>query len=223
MNKPIFSLILMALFSGSSCYALTPQEIVKKGDDVLNSPKDAFVLNTMEIIEKNGSLSIRESEMYQKGTEMRLIRFLAPADQRGIAFLSLPNDTMYLYLPAFHKIRQIASHIKNQNFAGTDFTYDDLSSFELAETHDSALIREEQEHYVLKLTPLDRRGKDYEYLYVFYQKDTFYPVKIEYYDRSQTVFKVLERKDIKKIKGHWISMALEVRNMKNEHATISRV
>jgi len=57
-----------------------------------------------------------------------MFRFTAPASQAGIAFLSLPNDVMYMYLPAFGKERRIASSAKNQNFAGTDFSYDDMES-----------------------------------------------------------------------------------------------
>jgi len=216
-------LMLIFLFTAGFCLAVSPKEIVKKGDEILNAPKDAYILNTMEITEKDGTKSIRESEMFQKGTDMRLIRFLSPADQRGIAFLTLPNEIMYLYLPAFHKIRQIASHVKNQNFAGTDLTYDDLSSFEVSKTHTAEFVREEDTMYVLKLTPLDPKGKDYEYLHIYYLKDNYYPVKTEYYDRSGNLWKILERKELKQINNYWISMELEVRDVKNDHTTISKV
>lgn len=216
-------LMLIFLFTACFCLAVSPKEIVKKGDEILNAPKDAYILNTMEITEKDGTKSIRESEMFQKGTDMRLIRFLSPADQRGIAFLTLPNEIMYLYLPAFHKIRQIASHVKNQNFAGTDLTYDDLSSFEVSKTHTAEFVREEDTMYVLKLTPIDRKGKDYEYLHIYYLKDNYYPVKTEYYDLSGNLWKILERKKLKQINNYWISMELEVRNVKNDHTTLSKV
>jgi len=79
----------------------------------------------------------------------------------GIAFLSLPDDVMYLYLPAFHKIRQIASHVKNQNFAGTDFTYDDLSAFRMAEKHTAVMISQDGKYYVVKLLPKKNARKEW--------------------------------------------------------------
>ncbi|NIM57731.1 MAG: outer membrane lipoprotein-sorting protein, partial [Candidatus Aminicenantes bacterium] len=82
----------------------------------------------MVLIDKNGKEKDRDAVMLQKGSEKRMIKFLSPADQKGIAFLDLPNDMMYLYLPAFKKVRRIAAHIKNQKFAGTDMTYDDLGT-----------------------------------------------------------------------------------------------
>jgi hypothetical protein len=57
----------------------------------------------------------------------------SPASEAGIAFLSLPDDLMYLYMPAFGRERRIASHVKNQSFAGTDFSYEDMEAREYAQ------------------------------------------------------------------------------------------
>ena len=70
----------------------------------------------------------REMSMLQKGSEKRFVKFLSPTAQAGIAFLSLPDDVMYIYLPALKKVRRIASHVKNTKFAGTDFTYEDMEA-----------------------------------------------------------------------------------------------
>ncbi|NIR52116.1 outer membrane lipoprotein-sorting protein, partial [candidate division KSB1 bacterium] len=77
----------------------------------------------MTLTEADGDQAVRRMEIYQKESEKRLVRFLAPADQRGISFLSLPDEIKYLYLPAFRRVRRIASHMENQKFAGTDFSY----------------------------------------------------------------------------------------------------
>ena len=66
--------------------------------------------------------------MVQKGTSMRIFRFTALSSQAGIAVLLLPNEVMYLYMPAFGKERRISSSVKSQKFAGTDFSYDDIES-----------------------------------------------------------------------------------------------
>ncbi len=219
---PILAFTIV-MFSVNLAMSLTAIEIVKKGDDVFNAPRDAHIISTMIIIDKNGNKSVRKSEMYQKGTEKRLVRFLYPPDQKGIAFLSLPNDVMYIYLPAFHKIRQIASHVKNQNFAGTDFTYDDLSAFRMAKGHTATLIGEDSTYYIIKLVPKKTTGKEYSFLKVWYRKDNFYPVKVEYYDKNGELFKILVRYNLKKIHGYWIPMEMEVKNIKKNHITKSKV
>ncbi len=77
--------------------------ILSRVDSVMNAPKDREMKMIMILIDKHGEKSIREGESYQKGDSYRLIRFTKPADQRGIAFLSLPHDVMYVYFPAFKK------------------------------------------------------------------------------------------------------------------------
>jgi len=212
---------VVLLLAASLCLAVDPYDIVEKGDDVVNAPKDAHILTTMTLIDKNGNRNERTSEMYQIGTTKRLVRFLTPADQKGIGFLTLPGDVMYLYLPAFHKVRQIASHVKNQNFAGTDLTYEDLSEFELAKVHRVELVEENKDEWVIRLYPNDAEDRDYTHLHVHYRKDNYYPQKVEFYDTSKTVWKTIERKKIEKIDGYWIARELEVKNLKKNHATIS--
>jgi hypothetical protein len=224
MKKFLFSFSTIALlFTAATSFALDPHEIVKKGDEVANAPKDAHLLSTMILTESDGSRSERKSEMYQKGTDKRLVQFLSPADQKGIGFLTLPDDIMYLYLPAFHKVRQIASHVKNQNFAGTDLTYEDLSEFELAAAHRVELIDETGEEWVIKLFPNDTEGKDYTYLHIHYRKDNNYPVLVEYYNSSGAVWKTIERTQLEKINGYWTAKKLEVKNLEKNHSTINRI
>ena len=80
---------------------LSASKILNKVDNVLNSPKDQDLKVKLVLINKKGKEKIRKMRMLQKGTDKRLVKFLSPADQKGIGFLSLPNDNMYLYLPAF--------------------------------------------------------------------------------------------------------------------------
>ncbi len=191
-----FALILMLVFSinAQDAYSKNAQSILAKADAVINAPNDMHQFSKMILIDKNGNKKVRKSEMYQKGDEMRLVRFLSPADQKGIGFLSLPNDVMYLYLPAFHKIRRIASHVKNENFAGTDFSYDDMSSFKYAEEYNAKLLETKNSVYVLELTAKPGIKKDYSKLIMEIRKDNFYPVKISFYDKAGNLWKILTRK-----------------------------
>ena len=202
---------------------LSALEIITKMDAVINAPKDQKMSSTMILIDKNGKEKKRETVMYQKGDEKRLVRFLSPADQKGISFLSLPNDVMYLYLPAFHKVRRIASHVKNQSFAGTDFSYDDLSSFKYAKEYNPKLLETTAKFYILELVPKPKVHKDYSKLKFWVRKDNFYPVKIEHYDKSGKLWKVMERRNIEKKGNYWVSLEMEMKDLKKQHSTKSIV
>ncbi|OPX25914.1 MAG: hypothetical protein B1H06_06795 [Candidatus Cloacimonas sp. 4484_143] len=136
-----------------------------------------------------------------------------------MSFLSLPDDVQYLYLPAFHKVRRIASHVKNDNFAGTDFSYDDMSASKYAEEYNAVLIAKKDSLYILELTPKQDVEKSYSKLKMWVRQDNFYPVKVEFYDKNSTLWKLFESRNIKKNGKYWIASEAEMRDMKKQHST----
>ena len=199
---------------------LTAPEILQKSDAVGMAPKDKHSLSTMILIDKDGDQKERKSEIFERNKkDLRLVRFLSPADQKGISFLNLPDDKMYLYLPAFRKIRTIASHVKNESFAGTDFSYDDMSAAGFAEDYTPALRETTDEFYVLELTPKPESEKDYSKLTLWVRKDNFFAAKTEYYDKSGNLWKVMEQRKIEKNGDYWVAMEVEMTDLKTNHRT----
>jgi len=213
--------LALTTFGQAQAQKLTALEVLKKSDSVVNAPKDQDLKMKLILIDKDGDEKEREVSMLQKGSEKRMIKFLSPADQRGIAFLDLPGDIMYLYLPAFKKVRRIAGHIKNQKFAGTDFTYDDMGTLNYAEEYDPKFIEKTEEFFVLELTPKKGIKKDYSKLKMWVRKDNFYPEKIEYFDKSGRLWKTSERRRIEKLGNYWVSKEFEIHDLKEDHRTKS--
>jgi len=195
------------------------EQILTTFESVINAPKDQDLRAKLVLIDSKGNEKERTITMLQKGDDTRLVRFLTPADQRGIGFLGLPNDVQYIYLPAFEKVRRIASHVKNQSFAGTDFTYDDMGTLKYSDDYNPKLAETTAEHYLLELTPKEGKNKDYGKLKIWVRKDIFYPVKTEFYDKAGKLWKVMERRNIEKIGSYWVSKEVEMKDLKNEHST----
>lgn len=172
-----------------STTAQTAAEILQRMDQVLFQPGDQTSNTRMVLTDRNGNERIREATIWQKGSEKRLFRFTSPASEAGIAFLSLPNDMMYLYLPAFGRERRIAAHLKNQNFAGTDFTYEDLEVRKYTETYSGRILRTEDNLIVLELTPLPGIRSDYSRTVATINRETFLPQKTEAFDRGGNLAK----------------------------------
>lgn len=208
---------------GASAAPLEPQTVLASVDSVLNAPQDQVQDMELRLIEKDGSEKSRRLRMWQKGDDTRTVKFLEPADVRNIGFLSLPDDVMYLYLPAFKKVRRIASHIKNQSFAGTDFTYDDMGTIKYADDYDANLAEDTPEHTVLQLTPKPGAEKDYGQLKMWVTKDPFYPTRTEYYDRGGNLWKIMERREVTQIKGYWTAAEIEMHDLKAQHRTLMRL
>ncbi len=219
MKTVELSVLVSALFLliGFSTNAQDANTILKKMDDVMYSPKDMTGKNKIILIDKAGKEKIREATMIQKGTDKRLFRFTAPASQAGIATLSLPNDVMYMYLPAFGKERRISSSVKSQKFAGTDFSYDDLEAKPYAEKYTPKLIKADSDVYVLELSPISPKSV-YSKLIVKVHKTDFYPTYMEYYDKGNKKIKEASYQ-FEKIGEYWNAKEIEMTDLKKNHKT----
>jgi outer membrane lipoprotein-sorting protein len=208
-----------ALISHAQDAGPSAAQILDKVDEAVNGPKDQSYTSRLVLTDKDGNQKTRELLMLQKGREKRLVRFLSPADQRGIAFLSLPDNVQYVYLPAFGKVRRVSSSVKNSSFAGTDFTYEDLEAVRWSEKWNAAIVRHEQESTVLELTPRAGKATDYSRLLVWVRDDSFYPVRIEHFDRSGKLSKVMVRDGLRQVQGYWISMTTTMEDVRTKHRT----
>ncbi len=216
-------LLVLSLVCNNRCCAeektLTGLQILEKVDQVANQPKDQSLKMRLILIDSKGREETREFNMLQKGSNKRMGRFLAPADQKGIGFLALPDNITYLYLPAFKKTRRIASHIKNTKFAGTDFTYEDLEAGNFSKKWLPELLNSDSEFFLIELKPKSGTETDYTKVVIRVKADNFFPIKIEYYDRQNKQVKVMTRDQIKKIDGYWVAGETLMEDLKTGHKT----
>ena len=214
------SVLTIVLFLYTGIFYANAQDantILKKMDDVMYSPKDMTGKTKIILIDKAGKQKTREANIIQKGNDKRIFRFTAPASQAGIAVLSLPNDVMYLYMPAFGKERRISSSVKNQNFAGTDFSYDDMESKPYSEKYTPKLTKTEGNVYILELSPKSPKSA-YSRLIVKVHKTNYYPTYMEYYDKGKKKTKKATYK-FKKIGKYWNAEEIEMTDLRKNHKT----
>ena len=200
--------------------SVTAAEIIGRVDSVVNAPKDQTMNMKLVLIDKNGNEREREIVMQQKGSDRRIGKFLAPADQKGIAFLSLPEGVMYIYLPAFKKTRRIASHVKNTKFAGTDFTYEDMEASAYSEKYDAELVEQKADSYVLRLRPKKGVESEYSMLLLHVDKNNFVPTRIDHFDKAGKSCKIMTRSEVEKIDGYWFAKRSEMADLRSGQKTI---
>ena len=219
LKLSVLATVLILIVGLFSTNAQDANAILKKMDDVMYAPKDQDSKIKLVLIDKNNKEKTREATVLQKGTDKRLFKFTSPSSQAGISFLSLPDDVMYLYLPAFGKERRIASHIKNQKFAGTDFSYDDMEAKPYSDKYTPKLLNTEDDIYLIELTPKANIKTDYSKLLITISKSNYYPTKIEYYDKAGRKIKELNNKEIEKVDGYWVSKEMTMTDLKKNHKT----
>ncbi|MCK4330296.1 outer membrane lipoprotein-sorting protein [candidate division WOR-3 bacterium] len=195
-------------------------EILKKAENAINAPKDRTATMKLTLIDKDGDSKVRDIKIWQLGKEKRLIKFLSPADVKGVGFLVLSDNEMYLYMPAFKKIRRIASHVKNESFMGTDFSYNDIGKCQYTKDFTAEIKEETEKEYVLELIPLPKSDVDYTKLIMWVSKSNHIPSKVEYYNKKGTLLKVMKNENIEKVDGYWTPKKIIMEIIKTRHKTV---
>jgi outer membrane lipoprotein-sorting protein len=216
-------IILAVLLVAGPAQALTGDEIMVKVDDVLSAPTDGTSTAKMQLVDKNGKTKERSLKLWTRyfkdKDDWSLTKFVAPAEVRDLGFLSLADDKMYLYLPAFDRVRRIASHARKESFAGSDLSNDDLSTGRYVD-HFTAEIREETEaEYVLELTRKPGSNRIYPKSTVWVNKENFTIPRMELYDKNEKLWKTFEG-EYEQIQGYWTMTSLTMTDVQKKHKTI---
>ena len=120
------------------------------------------------------------------------MRFTAPGDVKGMGVLVENQDIMYVFLPGFQKVRRVGTHVKNQTFMGSDFSYEDMSLSRYSPTYDAKLVKEDAKSWELELTVKPGQEIEYPHVHMWVDKKSMQPTKIDYMDASGKVLKTAE-------------------------------
>jgi len=166
---------------------------------------DMLVGLEMVLISKSGKrrtrgLLLKQLEQPEQG-DMALIRFNSPGDIRGIALLSKSNkdkpEDQWLYLPAFKRVKKIASKNRSSPFAGSEFSFEDLSVQEVGDFDYRFLTSElfETEHcFIVERIPRDEFSA-YSRQRVWVDQSEYRIRKIEYYNVNGQLVKTLHNRE----------------------------
>ena len=113
--------------------------------------------------------------------EKRFSEFSSPADMKGTKVLILSPTQMYVYLPAFGKVRRIASHTKDQGFLGLTFSQDDMATTRYSPLYGAAIASEDAAAWKLVLTPKQGQEAPYAKIEVTVTKDKKVPSELKYF------------------------------------------
>lgn len=218
-TKP-FSWLLSALLLGSTTYAFA-QTAEEKGLAIAQETKqrdkgwgDMQAQMTMVLRNSQGQESIREIRIksleQDADGDKSLSIFDKPLDVKGTAFLSFSHpvsaDDQWLYLPALKRVKRIASRNKSGPFMGSEFAYEDLTSFEV-EKYTYKYLRDEscgtEQCYVVEQYPVDQfSGYTRRVTWIDQSENRLH--KIEFFDRKDSSLKTLTYADYKQYAGkHW--------------------
>jgi hypothetical protein len=121
------------------------------------------------------------------------------------------------------KVRRISgSSAKQENFMGSDFTYDDMGGRNVDEDEHQLLKEESWDGtpcWVVESRPLEEDAL-YSKTISWIRQDALVPVKVEFYDRMGKLLKTLVASDISRESGYWTPRKLEMTHHQRNHRTL---
>jgi outer membrane lipoprotein-sorting protein len=216
--KRHFLIFLVLVFSTNWLIAQSAGEILRSMDAIMAAPSDKEAHVKMVLKDRSGKEKVREAVMKQKGRYKKLYRYTQPENQAGIATLSLPDDIIWLYMPAFGKPIRVSLLSKSQAFTGTDFSYEDMTGLSYNERFTPRVMENKDQNIIqLELMPKSLKSK-YSKIIVYLDRENRYPVKMEYFDDNKQFFKYADYKYRKQGK-YWYASEVYMHNIKKDHST----
>ena len=121
------------------------------------------------------------------------------------------------------RVKRIASRNKSGAFMGSEFSYEDLSSFNLNKYSYSGdakeIVLDGVKMYESTRIPVSKTS-GYTQQISFVDAQTFLASKVDYYDRKSELLKTATFSDYKKISGVWRIGKIEMKNHQNDKATV---
>ena len=207
-----YSLILAVALWAPKLAAMDAQTVADRAAaaSYYNGP-DGRASVTMKIKDRQGRTRERQMIILRLDLEEDLgdqrfyVYFQSPPDVNRTTFLvwKYPekDDDRWLYLPSLDLTRRIAASDVRSSFVGSHFFYEDVSG-RSSKQDDHEMIEETETYYVLKSTPKEPDDVEFDFYKSWIHKESFIPVKTEYFDKDQQVYRVYEVLEVDTIEGY---------------------
>jgi outer membrane lipoprotein-sorting protein len=222
---------LMILLS-APIFARTAYDIMEKVHDRYMGDTAKYTL-AMTLVSRRGSPRVRELGYYFKDygdTAKTVMVFRSPADVEGTCYLVWSydderDDNTWIYLPGMKRTRRISGAGRNDDFMGSDFTYEDIGDRSLSK--DDFTLKGEETVDGMACWLIEAKAKDVRdpnaARLISIRKDNYVIVGAEYYDRQGKLLKRLKVSGIRQTEGIWIAEKMEMTNVLNGHSTVIEI
>jgi hypothetical protein len=243
MKKSVFMALAAVLVLSADVFADDALSIVKKSCD-LTPPDYSQTVFEADLIDKNGNVTERR-DIRQYGNRKNdivstVFDIRTPASVKDTRILQAEkkgkSDDKWIYLPSLKTTRRIAAAERQKSWVGTDFTYNDMTIRKAEDdTHEmlseNAKVKSNETEvacWQIKSVPLVNKNVEFAYRIVFYEKVSYLPVRIEYYDKKDTLFKTQCIEKFAKVQGetgksYWIRQQVRTTNVETGHSTLVKI
>jgi len=226
---PVFPLAVFLALGALGFYALPVESaaagetlrpdatlLVTRADEHMRG-ETQYTEMTMKVIRPGWT---RETSLksWSKGRDLMLLLIMAPARDKGTAFLKRKNE-VWNWLPAVEKVIKIPPSMMMQPWMGSDFTNDDLvKESSVVNDYTHTIEGEEQidgrNCWKIRLIPKPDAAVVWGKLFVWIDKVEPIELRVEYYDEDGDLVNVQSLTDIKELGGRRIPTVMTMSPLK---------
>lgn len=182
---------------------------------VITAPGSAQKERVLEVLGRNN-----------QGLVESVVRFLAPADVAGTAFLMRERERgqaeQHIYLPGLQRTRRIVGREQEGSFMGSDFTYSDLRPIDPKHAKHTRLPDEDVggvPTYVIDSTFSSSAKSQYSKVRTWIRKADFIPLRTRFYGKDGKLQKTLYARRVRDMDGSPVVVEARMQS-ENGHATV---
>jgi outer membrane lipoprotein-sorting protein len=235
MKKSVYTIFVVLAFNlfTNSVNAMCPEEQGFKIAQNMQAATEGWgdITSSMQMIiraanGKENTMSLTSKILEVKGDgDKAMIIFDQPQTVAGTKLLSYSHikqdDEQFLFVPKTGRMQRIAGKSRSGSFLGSQFSFEDLSSFKL-QKYRYRFLREEactqEQCSVLAIYP-EYKGSGYSKMISWIDAQSRVQ-KVEYYDREDELLKTLTIKKYQKVNDkYWQPVNSEMVNAQNGKST----
>ena len=216
----LLSLVFLIVLS----FAITGKQVLDNVRAAHRDFKTEKSVVVMKLIDSNSAVSERKFDMYLMNdgdNTLALVRFISPADVKRTTLLTLSDNEIYLYMPAYRRTKRISGGAKSGKFVGSDFKYSDISLMynEQTGTYKSTLLKDTDKDYVVQVVPTGN-DSDYGKIVITVDKKTLLFTHIDFYNNQGKEIKVMDFSDVKNFGKHVLATKISLKDLIIGHSTV---
>lgn len=193
--------------------------------------KDGRAQARMLIVDKQGRKQMRQFSLLRRNVEVGgdqqfLLVFSRPSDVARTSFLvdkhPGKDDDRWLYLPGLDLLKRIAAGDKRTSFVGSTFFYEDISGRDI-HADEYTLLKDDDSQWLIKAIPKDSSSVEFSYYQISIDKKTMLPIKAEYFNANDELYRRLSVRKTKVIQGLPTVVEMKAENLRDGSYSINQM
>jgi hypothetical protein len=226
MNSLLYAVAALVFF-----FQQDPRQIVEEAQRRTTSQSQRYE-GTLKVVDARNKITEkrwRYDRVGSHGSSKAVLRFLAPADVKGVALLILNHpersSDQWMWTPNINRERRIALQDRSTRFFGTDFSFEDLEERD-TDQFDYKLLGEEMIDgaacWKVESKPRQSKVSQYTRSIIWIRRDNFVLAQIENYSKDQLVRRA-RYSEIRNVQGIWTAHQIDMHDLKRNSHTILKI